>query len=73
LLIAALESKESFENDNQLARLETQNAGIVDVGLLMIMLLSFPSVSRLLCTLASSEMKTGKKHRSFLCTSSLYG
>lgn len=57
LLLTALESEESFENDNQVARLETQNSGIVDIVLLMITLLSFPSVFRLLCNLAFSEMK----------------
>lgn len=57
LLITALESEESFENDNQVARLETQNSGIVDIDLLMITFLSCPSVSRLLCNLAFSEMK----------------
>lgn len=74
LLITALESEESFENDNQVARLETQNSGIVDIGLLRITLLSRPSVSRLLCNLAFSEMEIEKNNnKSFLCLSSLYG
>lgn len=67
LLITALESEESFENDNQVARLETQNSGIVDIGLLMITLLSFPYVSRLLCNLAFSEMKIKKKKPIKVC------
>lgn len=54
-LITALESEESFENDNQVARLKTQNAGIVDIGLLMITLLICPSVSTFLCNLAFGE------------------
>lgn len=61
LLILALESEESFENDNQVARLETQNSGIVDICLLTIALLSCPSVFRLLCNLAFSEMQIKKK------------
>lgn len=60
LLITALESEEGFENDNQVARLEAQNSGIVDIGLFMITLLSCPSFSRLLCNLAFSKMKMKK-------------
>lgn len=57
LLITALESEEGLENDNQVARFETQISGIVDIALLMITLLSHPSVSRLLYILTCSEMK----------------
>lgn len=56
LLITALEGEEGLENDNQVARFETQISGIVDIFLLII-LLSHPSVFRLLCNLTSSEMK----------------
>lgn len=57
LLITALEGKEGLENDNQVARFETQISGIVDIALLMITLLSHPAVYRLLCNLTSKEMK----------------
>lgn len=57
LLITALEGEEGLENDNQVARFETQISGIVDIFLLMIILLSHPSVFRLLCNLTSSEIK----------------
>lgn len=75
LLITALESEEGFENDNQVARLETQNSGIVDIGVFVITFLSCPSLSRLMCNLAFSEMKMKKKKtnlKGFLYVSSLY-
>lgn len=56
LLITALEGEEGFENDNQVARFETQISGTVDTALLMITLLHHPSVSRLLCNLTPSEV-----------------
>lgn len=46
-----------------MARLKTQNAGIVDIGLLMITLLIYPSVSTFLCNLAFSEVKILKKKK----------
>lgn len=49
LQITALEGEEGFENDNQVARFETQISGTVDIALLMITVLHHPSVSRLLC------------------------
>lgn len=57
LLITALESEESFENENQVARLETQNSGIVDIVLLILHYWTVPSISQLLGNLVFCYMK----------------